>query len=153
MINKTPLMEHSDLKNQHRIANWSTHRPFIPGVSQQEIKTHTSPINSNQFFDQHLLPFGIPLPSIDTTKILRVVFQNPQYSFQLFGDGIEISHTISNLINLDAQMFVSSSPNVNWHNKKIGDALDSFLKKNPTMFTLVPLQVTLAYNLSISTKI
>ncbi len=74
------------------------------------------------------------MPNIDSTKVLRVVYQNPQYSFQLFGDGIEISHTIANLINLDAQMFVSSSPSVNWHNKKIGDELNSFSKKYLTTF-------------------
>ncbi len=134
MLDKTHPTDCNERKDQCRITNWTTHRPFIPGVTKLEVNHHTSPTHHNQLFDQHLSPFGTHMPNIDSTKVLRVVYQNPQYSFQLFGDGIEISHTIANLINLDAQMFVSSSPSVNWHNKKIGDELNSFSKKYLTTF-------------------
>jgi len=105
-------------KPKQYITNWTVHRPFIPGVNRNNDTTHNVHTQPNKVYDQHWRPFGTQLPIIDPTKTLRIVFQNPQHSFQLYDTGIDMSHTISNLISLGAQMFVSSSPNVNWNNQR-----------------------------------
>ncbi len=55
-------------------------------------------------------------PRIDTTKILRIVAQNPQYSLQLGQHNTEIHSTLQQLLTLQASVFAVSSPNINWRN-------------------------------------
>jgi hypothetical protein len=42
--------------------------------------------------------------------------QNPQFSFQIYDDAVDITNILLNIRNLKAQMFVPISPNVNWKN-------------------------------------
>jgi hypothetical protein len=48
--------------------------------------------------------------------ILRIIFQNPQFSMQLLPDNSDIPHTIVNLAKLNASIFAISSTNINWNN-------------------------------------
>jgi hypothetical protein len=42
---------------------------------------------------------------------------NTQHSFQLYGDGLEITSIIDNLIMIGASMLTPINPNFNWHNQ------------------------------------
>jgi hypothetical protein len=57
---------------------------------------------------------------VDPTQTLRVCVQNTQRSFQLYGNGIEMSTMLTNISKLGAQMFVPISPNINWVNPTNG---------------------------------
>jgi len=54
-----------------------------------------SPSNPHETYTDHLTPYGTPLHPIDSTRILRLCMQNTQFSFQLFNDGLDISHPSS----------------------------------------------------------
>jgi hypothetical protein len=68
---------------QPKITQWTTHQPFIPGVTNLSLATSIQLTHPHQVFMNHLQPFGTPMPIIDQTKILHVCVQNPQHSFRL----------------------------------------------------------------------
>jgi len=102
---------------QRKISEWTCNKPFIAGVPSLTHPTAGAPTNARQPFTDHLTPYGTPLPLIHRTKFLRVIFQNTRHSFQLRGDGIDMSNFIANIQSLGAQMVVPISPNINWFNK------------------------------------
>jgi hypothetical protein len=103
---------------QTKITDWTIHRPLIPNVpTGQSISSSAHPIQANQSFFQHLLPFGTLIPTIDPTKTLRICIQNTPHSFQLYGDNIEMSLLVFNIKSLGVSMFVPISLNINWCNK------------------------------------
>jgi hypothetical protein len=103
---------------QTKITQWIEHRPFIPGVpssaSSDQQHVCSSPRNTSS---SHLNPFGTPIPPIDLTKTMRICLQNTQFSFQLYGDGLQMQSIMMNLKQLDANIFVPISPNINWNNQ------------------------------------
>lgn len=103
--------------SETQITELTCHKPFIAEVLQQPHDSNMSPTNAHQTFSAHLEPNGTPLPLVDHIKFLRVCVQNTQHSFQLQGDGIDMSKFIANIPSLGAQMIVPISPNVNWFNK------------------------------------
>jgi hypothetical protein len=84
---------------------------FLQGLIQPLLTQHTQ-----QAFTSHLSPFGMYIPDIEHTKFLRVCMQNTQHSFQIYGDGLELTSTIDQLKNIGVSMFSAISPNINWHN-------------------------------------
>ena len=112
-----PHIKPNKQATQTKLTNGTHHRPFFPHVSFTENTQHQVPSHPNQLFDDHLIPFGTPLPIVDRTKILQVCAQNTQHSFHLFGDMIDILTTIDNLKSNGIQMFAPNGPNVNWHNQ------------------------------------
>lgn len=82
--------------NKHTIIPWATH-------TRPTIELPENPLVSSP-------------PTIDATKTLRVITQNPQFSFQLGQHNTEIIPTIQNLENLQTSVFAVSSPNINWCN-------------------------------------
>ncbi len=46
--------------------------------------------------------------------------QNTQFSFQMYGDGLSMQDILVNLQQLDANIFIPVSPNINWNNQSIG---------------------------------
>lgn len=97
------------------------HRPLINGVPTQSSTSDPQiPMlqHPHETFDSHLQPFGMNMPIIDSTKILRICVRNPQHSFQIYGDSLELSYTISNLLHAGVQMLTSISQNVNWENDR-----------------------------------
>jgi hypothetical protein len=85
--------------SQRTIKDWVIHPPFIPNVTNAHLTSQNqySPSHPHQTFSAHLEPFGMPLPVIDHTKILRVCMQNPQHDFKIHGNRLEIYNIISNL--------------------------------------------------------
>jgi hypothetical protein len=105
--------------NQSSILQWTTHRPFIPGVllgPNKNQSINTDPLNPNEDHSAHTKPYGTPLPLIDPSKTLRVVMQNPQHSFRLHNNNIELLQMIENVKTLDAGLLAVISPNANWCN-------------------------------------
>jgi len=70
-------------KTQQKITKWTSHRPFIDQVPSRNFHNIQSPTSPHQVFDDHLRPFGTPLPVVDHTHFLRVRIQNTQHSFNL----------------------------------------------------------------------
>jgi len=102
---------------QQKIKQWLVHRPFIPGITLHSSNSNIeSPSNPHETYTDHLTPYGTPLHPIDSTCILRLCMQNTQFSFQLFNEGLDISHILHHLPLLHVSMFVPISPNVNWNN-------------------------------------
>jgi hypothetical protein len=86
---------------QKRITDWTIHRPFYNGISTD--------IGAS-------IPEGHTPPKIDTTRTLRIVMQNPQFSLQLTNENYNTLKLTKNLKELSTAVFVAISPNVNWHN-------------------------------------
>jgi hypothetical protein len=102
---------------QQKLNKWLVHHPFIPGIPAHPSTSNiNSPSNPRQVYINHLKPYGTPLNPIDSTRTLRLCMQNTQFSFQLYNDGVDISHILHNLPLLDINMFVQISPNVIWSN-------------------------------------
>ncbi len=75
-------------------------------------ETYTS---SPNIFNNQVL-FGSPLDILDTSKTMRIVMQNTQYTFQLTNEDHNKFQAIEQLYNLNVSVFVIISPNVNWVN-------------------------------------
>jgi hypothetical protein len=103
-------------KRQTSITQWTCHCPLIAQVPFHVAMQHSSPTMPNQIYNDHLIPYGTPLPIVDHTKILRACAQNTQHSFKLYGDDILLCSSIDNLLELGASMCDPISPNINWHN-------------------------------------
>ena len=102
---------------QQRIKPWCVHCPFIPGITPHHFESNIEgPSNPRKTYTGHLTPYGTPLHPIDSTRILRLCMQNTQFSFQLFNDGLDLSHILHHLPLLHVSMFVPISPNVIWNN-------------------------------------
>jgi len=111
------LSQHSTQIGQQHISNWTYHHPFISGISYNNPSTLPNvPHDPHSAFVNHLIPFGTTIKSVDTTKILRVILQNTQHSFQLYGNAIDMANLIFYLKTLGTSMFVAISPNMNWCN-------------------------------------
>jgi hypothetical protein len=111
------LSQHSTQIGQQHISNWTYHHPFISGISYNNPSTLPNvPHDPHSAFVNHLIPFGTTIKSVDTTKILRVILQNTQHSFQLYGNAIDMANLIFHLKTLGMSMFVPISPNVKWCN-------------------------------------
>jgi len=102
---------------QQKIKQLLVHRPFIPGITLHSSNSNIeSPSNPHETYTDHLTPYGTPLHPIDSTCILRLCMQNTQFSFQLFNEGLDISHILHHLPLLHVSMFVPISPNVSKKN-------------------------------------
>jgi hypothetical protein len=105
-------------KGQQKITAWTHHRPFISGITPNPTAhpKQVQPSHPRQLLEDHLQPFGTPLPAIDKTKILRVCLQNTQHSINISGDGLELSYMMMNLAELNVSLYTPISPNVDWKN-------------------------------------
>lgn len=106
----------NETSTQRTLLEWAQHRPFITNVHTQPWTHHTEPTNPRESYSIHLTPFGTGLPVIDKTKVLRIVMQNTQHSFNIHGDKVELHQLMLNLQSIGAGAFVAISPNVNWCN-------------------------------------
>jgi hypothetical protein len=109
----------SQIHTQRRITEWAQHRPFHQGVKFSDTKdpAEGKPTHPSNVFIDHMTPYGTPITEIDHTKILCICMVNTQYSFQLYGNNIDLHNAIANLKTLGVQMFVPISLNINWCNR------------------------------------
>jgi hypothetical protein len=101
-------------QTQRKITDWTVLTPFISNIA-----TNSSPpanISPRVHVSDYLLPYGTPLPEIDGTKTLCICMQNPKFYFKLYDDAVDITNILINLKELQVQMFIPISPNVNWLN-------------------------------------
>ncbi len=112
----TTTNHHTNITQQTLITQWMEHRPFITGIPSNSLDEKHPKISSPRtIFTDHLYTFGSPIKPINPSKTLRISMQNTQFSFQIYGDGLELHDIIQNLQQIDAHIFVPISPNINWN--------------------------------------
>jgi hypothetical protein len=69
--------------SQQSIKKWLLHHPFPAGVplTGADLSRFHDPSHPHDVFSDHQLPYGSPIPVINTSKILRICAQNTQHSF------------------------------------------------------------------------
>ena len=112
----TTTDHHTNITQQILITQWMEHRPFINGIPSNFLdEKHPKITSPRTIFTDHLYTFGSPIKPINPSKTLRISMQNTQFSFQIYGDGLELHDIIQNLQQIDAHIFVPINPNINWN--------------------------------------
>jgi len=62
----------------------------------------------------HLAPWGDPLPVIETSNTLHIIYQNVHHSLQLSSNDANTLQLVENLQTLQCIIFSASETNLNW---------------------------------------